>query len=239
MSWWVYLLRCGDGSLYTGSTDDVERRLAVHQSGRGAKYTRSHLPVELVYREAAADRSAALRREAAVKRLSRAEKLRLVEGSPIHWEVPMRRKDREQSPAFAWDVAEACTYGVVSMTGAEGSPYGVPVNLVRQGDRLYFHCAREGRKLDCLRQNPQVCVTWVGNVHVQQERFTTRYESAIAFGDAAEVEDDAERREALRLLCQRYTPDAMDGFDRELQSAFSHTAVVRIQVREITGKRNQ
>ena len=75
MAYFVYMLRCGDGSLYTGSTNDVERRLKAHQSGRGAKYTRSRLPVELVYREEVQDRSAALRREAAIKRLSRAEKL--------------------------------------------------------------------------------------------------------------------------------------------------------------------
>ena len=78
--WWVYMLRCGDGSLYTGTAADVDRRLAVHQSGKGAKYTRSHLPVEVVYREALSDRSAALRRECAIKRLSRAEKLDLIAG---------------------------------------------------------------------------------------------------------------------------------------------------------------
>lgn len=79
MAWFVYMLRCGDGSLYTGCTDCVERRLAVHQSGKGAKYTRSRLPLELVYQEEVADRSAALRREAAIKRLTRKEKLSLLE----------------------------------------------------------------------------------------------------------------------------------------------------------------
>lgn len=79
VAWFVYMLRCRDGSLYTGCTDDVERRLAVHQSGKGAKYTRSRLPVELVYQEPVEDRSAALRREAAIKRLSRREKLKLLE----------------------------------------------------------------------------------------------------------------------------------------------------------------
>ncbi|MBR5471106.1 MAG: GIY-YIG nuclease family protein [Oscillibacter sp.] len=81
MGWYVYILRCGDGSLYTGYTDDVERRLAVHQSGKGGKYTRSHLPVELVYREELLDKSTALRREAALKRFSRKEKLALIESA--------------------------------------------------------------------------------------------------------------------------------------------------------------
>lgn len=76
--WWVYILRCGDGTLYTGSTDDVERRLEAHRAGKGAKYTRGRVPLELVYSEGCPDRSAALRRECAVKRLTRQEKLRMI-----------------------------------------------------------------------------------------------------------------------------------------------------------------
>lgn len=79
MAYYVYMLRCGDGSLYTGYTDDVERRFRVHQSGKGAKYTRSRLPVELVYQEELPDKSAALRRESGIKKMTRAEKLALLE----------------------------------------------------------------------------------------------------------------------------------------------------------------
>ena len=86
--WWVYMLRCGDGSLYTGSTTDVARRVEAHRSGRGAKYTRSRPPVTLVYQEAQGGRSEALRREAAIKRLSRAEKLQLAAGKK-DWEEPL------------------------------------------------------------------------------------------------------------------------------------------------------
>ena len=78
MAWFVYILRCRDGSLYTGYTDDVERRLSVHRSGKGAKYTRSRLPVELAYWEELPDKSAALKREAAIKKLSRQQKLQLI-----------------------------------------------------------------------------------------------------------------------------------------------------------------
>ena len=74
----VYILRCGDGTLYTGCTNDLARRLRAHSAGHGAKYTRSRLPVELVYTEPAADRSQALRREAAIKALNRAGKLALI-----------------------------------------------------------------------------------------------------------------------------------------------------------------
>ena len=74
--WWVYILRCGDGTLYTGMTDDPERRLAAHRSGHGAKYTRGRGPLELVYSEACGTRGDALRREAAIKRLPRAKNVK-------------------------------------------------------------------------------------------------------------------------------------------------------------------
>lgn len=80
MAWWVYMLRCRDGSLYTGVTTDVERRFAQHRAGTGAKYTRSHPPEAVVYRETLPDKPAALRRELAIKRLDRSAKLRLIEG---------------------------------------------------------------------------------------------------------------------------------------------------------------
>jgi putative endonuclease len=71
MPWTVYLARCRDGSLYTGITTDPERRLSEHNAGRGAAYTRSRLPVSLVYWELVEDRSCALRREHAIRRLTR------------------------------------------------------------------------------------------------------------------------------------------------------------------------
>jgi putative endonuclease len=74
MPWTVYLARCRDGTLYTGVTTNPARRLAEHNAGSGAAYTRARMPVELVYWEHAADRSAALKREHAIKRLTRAQK---------------------------------------------------------------------------------------------------------------------------------------------------------------------
>ena len=75
----VYILRCGDGSLYTGWTKDLEHRLKMHAEGRGGKYTRAHLPVELVYSEVYETATQARSREVKIKQLSRAEKLRLID----------------------------------------------------------------------------------------------------------------------------------------------------------------
>lgn len=76
----VYIVECADGTLYTGWTTDVEKRLQTHNAGEGAKYTRSRRPVRLLYSETCADKSAALKREAEIKRLSRADKLALIAG---------------------------------------------------------------------------------------------------------------------------------------------------------------
>lgn len=75
--WIVYLLQCGDGTLYTGITPDLPRRVEAHQRGAASRYTRARLPVRLVHQEPHPDRSRALKREAAIKKLSRAQKLRL------------------------------------------------------------------------------------------------------------------------------------------------------------------
>ena len=76
--WYLYILRCGDGTLYTGITNDVEKRLEAHRTGKGAKYTRGRSPLELVYRESCATHSDALKREAAVKKLTRQQKEQLI-----------------------------------------------------------------------------------------------------------------------------------------------------------------
>ncbi len=86
---WVYILRCGDGSLYTGWSTDVQRRLAAHRAGSASRYTASHLPVELALALPMADRTAARREVARIKRLDRAAKLALI-GAP----GPSRGRDR-------------------------------------------------------------------------------------------------------------------------------------------------
>ena len=80
MAWHLYLLRCGDGTIYCGIALDVEARLAQHRAGKGAKYTRGRGPLELVHTEPCASKTNALRREREVKRMPRAAKLALIEG---------------------------------------------------------------------------------------------------------------------------------------------------------------
>ena len=77
MGWQTYIIKCNDGSLYTGITTDLEKRIAAHNAGKGAKYTASRRPIQLLYREEAANRSEASKRENTIKKLNRNDKLAL------------------------------------------------------------------------------------------------------------------------------------------------------------------
>ena len=93
-SWHVYMVRCADDSLYTGCTNDLLKRVAAHNAGKGARYTRSRRPVEVVWSVRVKDRSAALSREARVKQLTRSEKLMLVKRKPSPRPSPPRGRGR-------------------------------------------------------------------------------------------------------------------------------------------------
>ena len=78
MGWWVYIVKCSDGTFYTGVSNNLKARIEKHNSGEGAKYTQSRRPVELVYKEKSLDRSRSLKREIEIKKLKRSEKLELI-----------------------------------------------------------------------------------------------------------------------------------------------------------------
>ena len=84
MKAYTYILKCADGSLYTGYTTDIEHRLAMHNSGKASKYTRSRLPVQLVYVEEFDDKNQAMSREWQIKQLSREEKLKLINKEKVY-----------------------------------------------------------------------------------------------------------------------------------------------------------
>jgi nitroimidazol reductase NimA-like FMN-containing flavoprotein (pyridoxamine 5'-phosphate oxidase superfamily) len=131
-------------------------------------------------------------------------------------------------------------YGVLSTAAADGAPYGVPVNYIWDEARnaIYFHCARAGRKLDNLRANPRVSMIVIGQARVVPERFITHYDSAMVEGAAVIVQDDAERREALLALCQRFSP-GVTRRDEVIERYWKAVHLVRIDIQHISGKRNR
>ena len=151
----------------------------------------------------------------------------------------MRRKDREMPREFGISVLDRCEYATRALIDPDGFPYCVPITIVREGDALYFHSAREGYKADCLMREPRVCLSCVGDTRRPPDKFTTEYESAIITGTAAPVTNPEEKLHALRLLCQRHTPTNMAMFDSEAARSLPRTAVWKISIHTLTAKRKK
>ncbi|MGN0690827.1 MAG: pyridoxamine 5'-phosphate oxidase family protein [Oscillospiraceae bacterium] len=149
----------------------------------------------------------------------------------------MRRKDREMSKEFALDVFDSCEYAVMAMTDEKGLPYCLPMSLARDGEYIYFHCAEEGSKLDILRKAPDVCITCAVNVHNAEDKFTVYYESAVIRGKASEVTDRDEKIRGLNAICRKFTPSNMADFDNAIERSIGRTAVWKIKIEEVTGKK--
>lgn len=149
----------------------------------------------------------------------------------------MRKISRKKSAEWALDVFDKAPYVTVSMMREDGTPYGLPLSLVRKDDStFYFHCAEEGEKIDCLMHSPVVSLSAVSRCTPKFEEeklnFTEYFNSAIAIGIAEKVEDDKEKIEALRLLCMRFLPKYMEHFDEAVSRSLNHTAIFRIRLTE-------
>ena len=151
----------------------------------------------------------------------------------------MRRKDREMDAAFAMNVLGRCEFATLAMTLPDGSPYCVPISPALVDGAVVFHCAHHGRKTDAMRANPDVCLSAACDVSSVPEDFTTEYASAVAFGTASEVTDDAGKVAALRAICERYAASNMKGFEEAIERSLHRTAVWRIVIDGLTGKRKK
>lgn len=172
----------------------------------------------------------------------------------------MRRKDRKMSEEFARGIIDKSRYGILSMVDSD-EPYGLPLSIVRDGDRLYFHSAKEGRKVEVLKENSKVSVVFVGEVEVPENFskdeldeiaadsskavllissvFTTQFESTLVRGQVNLVEDLDEKIKAMRIICEKYTPSKMEYFDMAIEAGLGRTNVYRVEIEDMTAKRKK
>lgn len=148
----------------------------------------------------------------------------------------VRRKERQIDESEALRILDAAEYGVLSLVGEDGAPYGIPVNFVREGKRLILHCAPAGRKLDCIRFQPRVSLCAVGRTHLLPAQFSTEYESAVVEGVAEIVEDEKRKVEDLMILCRKYAPEHLEAAEKYIAKSLHRTGIVEIRVESITGK---
>ena len=137
---------------------------------------------------------------------------------------------------YALKVIDECLYGTLSMIDGDGYPYGIPINLVRVGEYIYFHGSRKGKKIELLESKPMVSLSGVGKTMVIEEEFTTIYQSAIVAGVIEFVLSSKEKLMALRELSLKYTPSVMDRFEAEAIKGLEYTEVFKMKIMEISGK---
>lgn len=173
----------------------------------------------------------------------------------------MRRKDREMNKEFAFEIIDKSAYGIVSMVARDSQPYAIPLSIVREKETLYFHSAKEGKKVDIFVSAPNVVITFVGQVKVPDifsleeleimatdgqkakllinHTFTTEYESAIVSGKIKLVDNEVEKTQALRLICEKYTPDKMAYFPLAIEASLNRTNVYKVLINEFSAKRKK
>lgn len=150
---------------------------------------------------------------------------------------PMRKASRQQDSAWALEVFDKAPYVTLSMCRPDGSPYGLPLSLVRKDDTtFYFHCADEGEKIYCLKYSPVVSLSAVSRCtpafEEEKMNYTEHYRSAIATGRCEWVEEKTEKVEALRLLCERFLPKYMSYFEEAIARSLDRTTVIKITLTE-------
>lgn len=149
----------------------------------------------------------------------------------------MRKIQRKRDALWAYEVFDRAPYVTVSFIRPDGSPYGVPLSLVRKDEEtFYFHCADEGEKIDCMKRNPIVSLSAVSRCTPKYEEdknnFTEYFKSAMAVGRTTFVEEREEKIEALRLICERFLPTYMQHFEEAINRSLDRTTVVKIILSE-------
>ena len=150
-----------------------------------------------------------------------------------HYE--MRRRDRELTRDEAIAILSRAGIATVSVVTADG-PYGFPVSPVVVDDTLYFHSATEGRKVRALASDPRVWISAFTDVVPATDKFTTYFESAMAWGELRLVSAPDEARRALMALCLKFTPSNMTDFDNALVRSLPVTAVYALRLDHVSGK---
>ena len=148
----------------------------------------------------------------------------------------MRRGKQLLSTEETVNILERRTAGVLGVTGDNGYPYTVPVSYVYKDGKLFFHCAKEGHKIDGIGRNDKVSFCVIDQDDIVQKTFTTHFASVIVFGRARILTEDDERRTALRCLIEKYSPDYREEGEQVIDDTWNRVCVVEIKIEHMTGK---
>lgn len=147
----------------------------------------------------------------------------------------MRRKDKEIDLKEAVSILAREKVGILSTVDRDGQPYGIPVHHVYDDNKLYIHCALEGHKLDNIKDNSKACFTVYGDYQVIQSKFTTNFESVVAFGNAS-LAEGTERDRAFEMIIEKFSPDFKEEGSKYTERLRDKTAIIKIVISHISGK---
>lgn len=148
----------------------------------------------------------------------------------------MRRQDKAISSEEALEILNRAEYGVLATADEDNRPYGVPINFAYSDGVIYFHCATVGHKLENLEKNNAVTLTVVDSVDLLPEKFSTKFESAIAFGTIEIIDDEEEKRKGLMAIVEKLSPQHIEGGVKYINASIGDTKVLKMTVEDITGK---
>ena len=149
----------------------------------------------------------------------------------------MRRKKQQLTQEETMVILREGTSGVLSLTGDEGYPYGVPLSYVYDGDKLYFHCAKEGHKIDAIRKNPKASFCVIAQDEIVPEKYTACYRSVIAFGSVRILENEGEKRRAIEELALKYAPeDSEENRQNYIEKDWEPLCMLEMTVEHLSGK---
>lgn len=147
----------------------------------------------------------------------------------------MRRFKQQVPETEAKEILKKATNGVLCLIDYSNRPYGVPMSFIFDGDRsIFFHCALKGRKIDCIKHNPNACFTIIDQDEIHPEEFTTYFRSVIVEGNVRIIEERNEMIEALRLLSTKYSPGI--NCEPEIEKGIERVAILKLEIDSITGK---
>ena len=149
---------------------------------------------------------------------------------------PMRRMKQQLEEGDCMAILSSAMRGVLSVVGDGGYPYGVPINFVYDDGKLYFHCAKEGHKLDAIRACDKTCFTVLDEPQKEPGDWWYHVRSVVCFGTMRIVEDEAERMTRLRMLGRKYFPDGYD-LEGDLRRSGPNAEMLEMTIVHMTGKR--
>ena len=148
----------------------------------------------------------------------------------------MRRKRQQLSDSESIEMLKKATSGTLALLGDGGYPYAVPISYVYEEGKMYFHSAKEGHKVDAIRDCDKASFCVIDKDDVHPEKYTTFFRSVIAFGKIHIVEDEAEKLRIARLLGNRYNPNQDEALQKEIEHGFARMLAIRFDIEHMTGK---